>query len=206
MLTSLTAMITEVAAELGVEITNAPMRMVAEVFQFVVLMVIIWVVAIGFGKRKGFVANMLTERQVALAARVESSSHAEKTLADSRHEAAAVIRSGRAKARAIVSEAKKECAEMEAAARAETDTECARISERAESALVTETQEMQLELREQLVDLVSSATRSIMNEKLTVSEQRTLIENTIMESVGRSGEADDGASRAFAQRSAPEGA
>ena len=44
----------------------------------------------------------------------------------------------------------------------------------------TEQQEMLLELREQLVELVSSATRSIMNEKLTVSEQRTLIENTIV--------------------------
>ena len=44
----------------------------------------------------------------------------------------------------------------------------------------TEQQEMLLELREQLVDLVSSATRSIMNEKLTVAEQRTLIENTIV--------------------------
>ncbi len=54
----------------------------------------------------------------------------------------------------------------------------------------TERQEMLLELREQLVDLVSSATRSIMNEKLTVSEQRTLIENTIVESVNASAGSD----------------
>ena len=64
---------------------------------------------------------------------------------------------------------------------------------------------MLLELREQLVDLVSSATRSIMNEKLTVSEQRTLIENTIAESVNASA-GSDGRVQALAAGATPEGA
>ncbi len=81
----------------------------------------------------------------------------------------------------------------------------ARIEERAESALATEQQEMLLELREQLVELVSSATRSIMNEKLTVSEQRTLIENTIVGSMDASA-GSDGRIEALAAGATPKGA
>ena len=193
--------LTEMATELAVE----PMRIIAENIQFAVLMAIVWVVAIGFGKRRGFVANMLSERRERIAARVESASHAEKQLEDSKHSAATTTRTARAKARAIVVEAKKECAEIETTTQAETDAECRRIEERAESALATEQQEMLLELREQLVELVSSATRSIMNEKLTVSEQRTLIENTIVGSM-ESSASSEARLAALAAGSVPKGA
>jgi F0F1-type ATP synthase membrane subunit b/b' len=90
----------------------------------------------------------------------------------------------------VVASTKKECAELEASTRAEVDAECVRIHERAESALATERQEMVLELREQLVEMVSSATRSIMNEKLTSAEQRALIEGGILGSMSASSNSD----------------
>jgi F-type H+-transporting ATPase subunit b len=202
---SLAGMYSEIVQEIGAELANEPLRIFAEVMQFAVLLAIVWVVAVGFGKRRGFVVNMLTERQERVAAHVETASHADKALADAKREAAATARSARATAREIVLRAKKECVEIEESAHAETDADCARIEERAEAALSTERQEMLLELREQLVDLVSSATRSIMNEKLTVSEQRTLIENTITESVNASA-GMDARIQMLAAESTPEGA
>jgi F0F1-type ATP synthase membrane subunit b/b' len=187
---SLAEMYSEILTAIATEFAHAPLRLFAEVMQFAVLLGIVWVVAIGFGKRRGFVANMLTERRERVAAHVETASHADEALADAKREAAATARTARATAREIVMHAKKECVEIEQTAHAETDADCARIEERAEAALSTERQEMLLELREQLVDLVSSATRSIMNEKLTLSEQRTLIENTIAESVNASAGGD----------------
>jgi F-type H+-transporting ATPase subunit b len=202
---SLAGMYSEIVQEIGAELANEPLRIFAEVMQFAVLLAIVWVGAVGFGKRRGFVVNMLTERQERVAAHVETASHADKALADAKREAAATARSARATAREIVLRAKKECVEIEESAHAETDADCARIEERAEAALSTERQEMLLELREQLVDLVSSATRSIMNEKLTVSEQRTLIENTITESVNASA-GMDARIQMLAAESTPEGA
>lgn len=195
----------EIVVEIGAEVVHEPLRMVAEVVQFAVLIGIVWVVALGAGSRRGFVANMLAERQSRVDARLLSASTASKALQDSRREAASIARASRAKAREMITQAKKECTEIEETSRAETDAECSRIEERSESALQTEQQEMLLELREQLVDIVSSATRSIMNEKLTVAEQRTLIENTI---VGSMSAAVDGDARmeAFAAGQVPKGA
>lgn len=195
----------EIAVEIGAEVVHQPARLVAEVVQFALLLGIVWVVAFGFAKRKGFVANMLAERRERVQARIEGASHAEKSLAVSKAEAAAATRAGRAKAREVIAHAKKECDEIKGTARAETDADCSRIQERAHSALSTEQQEMLLELREQLVELVSSATRSIMNEKLTVAEQRKLIENTIVRSVGASA-IPDARAEALAAGSLPEGA
>jgi len=187
MLEHIVTLLSEIATEIGYEYVHEPMRMLAEIVQFLVLLGIVWVVAIGFGKRRGFVANMLTERQTGVAARVERASHASEALAEAKSEATGVTRKGRAEARTLVTDAKKECAALEESARAETDADCARIEERAQSALATEHQEMLLELREQLVELVSSATRSIMNEQLTAAEQRALIEQTIVGSIDASG-------------------
>jgi F0F1-type ATP synthase membrane subunit b/b' len=192
MLGNYAEMYREIISAIAEELAQDPMRVVAEVIQFVVLLAIVWVVAIGFGKRRGFVANMLTERRAAVAGRVESGSHADERLASAHREATATTRAGRAAARELVARAKKECVEIEATARAETDADCARIQERAEAALATEREEMALELRERLVDLVSSATRSIMNEKLSVAEQRALIESAIAGSVAAGSAGDDG--------------
>ena len=190
MLMNIVGFLHEIFVEIAAEIQADPGRLMAELVQFAVLAAIVWVVAVGFGKRKGFVANMLLERGKRVAVRLEGASHAEQYLAESRQSATATTRAARAKARAVVASTKKECAELEASTRAEADAECLRIHERAESALATEQIEMVLELREQLVDLVSSATRSIMNEKLTIAEQRALIESGIVGSMSASSSSD----------------
>ena len=65
---------------MGVEVTASPVRMIAEWLQFVLLIAIIWVVAMGWGKRKGFVSNLLSERAERIGRKLEISSHAEENL------------------------------------------------------------------------------------------------------------------------------
>ena len=51
----------------------------------------------------------------------------------------------------------------------------------------TEVAEMQAEVRDLLVNVVADATRSVMNEQLSLPEQRDLIQHAILASVGHSG-------------------
>ena len=72
-----------------------------------------------------------------------------------------------------------EALRIEEEARSEADAEAKRITDRACSALETETEAMRTDVRDELVSIVAQASRTILNEKLTVSEQRKLIESAI---------------------------
>ena len=185
--------------------TGAELRMVAEVVQFTILIAIVWVVAIGWGKRRGFVANMLVERKSRLHQRLDAASHAEQDLAHARQIASLKVRTANADARRTRADAKREAEQLEARAKADADAEAARITQRAETALATELAEMNLEIREELVDIVAQATRSIMNEKMTVAEQRKLIEDTIIANVAKA-RGDDAVAAAPAQTAGTEAA
>jgi len=194
MLETILFAVEEIAAEMGVEIAHAPLRFAAEVVQFVLLIAIVWVVAVGFGKRRGFVANMLTERAHTVSGRLEASSHAEEDLKHAQQVAALKIRTANADARRVLADARREAEEFEASARNDADAEAKRILDRADTALATERAEMHLEVREELVELVSQATRSIMNEKVPLAEQRKLIETAILAGIG----SEDGGAPAVA--------
>lgn len=189
--------IQEILHEIAAEVTAAPLRLVAEVVQFFLLVVLVWVVAIGFGKRRGFVTNMLLERRSTLAARIETASASEAELDHAKQLSSLQLRTARTEGRRILAEARRESAEIEAQAASEADAEAGRILDRAEEALQTELAEMHLNIREELVEVVSQATRAVMNERLTVPEQRRLIETAVLSSVDkakatrRRGDADD---------------
>ena len=183
MIQQLMVVLQEIVAEAGQEVMANPWRMVAEVVQFVLLVGIVWIVAIGTRKRKGFIANMLTEREEHVRTRLEEASHAEQQLATSRRMASLKLRQANAEARKLVSGAQHEAEQMLAQASKDADTEAERVISRAESALDTERAEMELGIREELVDLVAQATRSIMSERVSLAEQRRLIEGAIVESV-----------------------
>ena len=122
---------------------------------------------------------MLSERHERLSVRLDTASHADERLAQAKHTAASEVRKANAEARKVVADARVEAEAFEAKAAADADTEARRVEERAESALANELAEMHIEVREELVDLVAGATRSIMNEKMSVAEQRKLIEGAI---------------------------
>jgi len=188
----------EILAEIRLEVVEEPLRLILEFVQFALLIVIVWVVAVGFGKRRGFVVNMLSERSERVSGEIEVASHAAENLALAQNTAREQVESADAAARQLLDTARADAEQIESTARTEADAEARRITERAESALATETEEMQLELREELVSIVAQATRSILNEKMSVSEQRALIESSILASIGPEDESkvsDNGSSR-----------
>ena len=202
-------MIAEILSEMWKEVVGSPATMIAEVVQFVILVGIIWLVAFGYGKRRGFVANMLTERQAQVRSRLEEAQGAGARLAEATRAAQQREAAAPEEAERLLAEARRAAAESEAQVHADADAEAARIVERAHTALANERAQMQAELRDQLVDLVSQATRSIMNEKLTVAEQRTRIEDAIVAGVASAGESDAAGKRsgraAPARAAAPSG-
>jgi F-type H+-transporting ATPase subunit b len=178
----------EILSEMGVEVSASPVRMIAEWLQFAVLIAIIWVVAMGWGKRSGFVANLLSERAERIGRKLEIASHAEDDLALARQQAAERLRTADVEAKRLVKAARADAKEVERSTREETDAEALRITERARDALATEAEEMRSELREELVAIVAQAARSILSEKMSVAEQRAAIEQAIVGSLG--GEAE----------------
>ena len=175
----MSAVIIEVLRGVAEEFIRSPMGFIAEFVQFLLLFAIGWVVAFGFGKRKGMVANMIAEHGAAVSDRIAWASQAEATLGTSRRGAEQHVKEAKAEAEHLVASAKEECDTEEAHRRQETDDECARLLEHARKAIETEREEMRTELRDELVELVSQATRTILNESLTVSEQRERIEKAI---------------------------
>jgi len=178
-------LVQEILHEIAAEVAAAPLRLVAEVVQFFLLAILVWVVAIGVGKRRGFVANMLLERRAKMGARIESASSSEADLTHAKQLSSLQLRTARTEGRRIIAEARRESAEIDAQAAAEADAEAERIIGRAEEALQTELAEMHLNIREELVEVVSQATRTVMNERLTVPEQRRLIETAVLSSVDK---------------------
>jgi len=175
--------VTEILNEIGKDILASPLRMVAELVQFALLVGIAWVVAIGFGKRRGFVKNMVSERRQKIAEHLEDASHARDSLTEAQRAAEELLASATTEAAGVLDDAKRESAQAEEAERRSSEAEAARIVERAKTALANEQAQMQADLRDELVDLVSEATRSIMNEALTVAEQRERIEEAIVSGV-----------------------
>lgn len=175
-----------IVAEFVREVAHGPVRFAAEVIQFGLLVALVRLVTIGVGRRRGFAAKMLAERRESLAERLARAEHADEVLAAARAEARRLERAADAEARKLLAEAKTTAALIEAEARRETGAEIERIERRVQEAVSSEAAQMHEELREQLVAVVTQATRSIMNEQLTVQEQRDLIERALLGAVGES--------------------
>ena len=178
-------MVGELFAEIVHEVTAAPTTMIIELVQFVILVLIVKVAVFGFGKRRGFLANILSERLARLNERVERASHADADLGAAQVRAEERITTARNEAAALLRRARDE-------ARSAQENTDARIAEdhdkmlrRAEETLATELDEMHAGVRETLVELVAGATRSVLSETCGPSEQRVLIQRAILEGIER---------------------
>lgn len=178
-------MIGELFAEIAHEITAEPMRFAVEVIQFVLLLLIVKAVALGFGKRKGFVTNILAERRNRIEARIEAASHSAERLADARRQAEERISVARGSAAHILLDARAEGRQVVQTALSQAAAETEAAQKRAQETLDTELEEMHVEVRDKLVDLVAGATRSILSETHTPSEQRALIQKAISQGLDR---------------------
>lgn len=178
-------MVAELFAEVGHDIAAHSTTVIIEVVQFFIFLAIVYAVAIGFGKRKGILVGILARREERVSKALQAAAGADERLAAARNEAAQRIAAARHEAAEILSAARHEAAEAKAAMEADVKRQVAEMRARAEETLATELDEMEVELRDRLVELVASATRSILNESYGVSEQRAMIQKAILSGIER---------------------
>lgn len=178
-------MVGELFAEIAHEISAHPTTFAIEVAQFVLLVLIVKVVALGFGKRRGFVVNILADRRHRIEARIEAASHAAERLETAREQAAERIAVARGSAARILLDARAEARGVVDAAMAAAEDETEATRRRADETLETEMEEMHVEVRDKLVELVAGATRTILSETYTPTEQRALIQKAIVQGLDR---------------------
>jgi F-type H+-transporting ATPase subunit b len=176
----------ELFAEIGHEIAKDPFKYGMEVAQFAALVGIVYFVAVGIGKkRKGVLVNMLAKRRDRVAASIERAETADEQLASAQERAATALDDARAEAGAILADARKVAAVETAQVRSAADAEAAAIRAHAAEVLDAELAEMHVEIRDRLVEVVAHATRSILNEGLTMAEQRDLIQGAVSAGIDR---------------------
>jgi ATP synthase F0 subunit b len=173
----------ELFAEIIHEIAIDPVKFIVELVQFVVLVLLVKAVAFGFGGRGGMLTNMLAERRQRVAAELADADSAIEELGTAQVLAKEWVREARSAARRSVADAKRAADEETVAAFAATDAEVAELLRQADETLVKEREETLGHVREQLVDLVTLSTRQILDEGFSPAEQRTMIQQAIVESL-----------------------
>lgn len=178
-------MVAEMFAEIAHEITADPTKFAVELVQFGIFVLLIKAVGFGFGKRKGMLTNMWARRLERLEARVEEASHAESSLGEARDRAKVRVAEARSAAARILLDARAEARTTLESSRATSAEESRALLARTEETLATELEEMHVEVRDKLVDLVAGATRSILSETYAASEQRALIQKAIIKGLDK---------------------
>jgi F-type H+-transporting ATPase subunit b len=176
-------MVLELLREIVREIAAKPVTFVVELVQFGVLVGIVWAVVVGFGEKRGMVANMLAERRRRIEEELLEADSAGAELQAARELALKRARAAHTEARKVVADAKHAADEEREATLATTEAEAEELRRQAEDTLAKERSEMLGHVQEQLVDLVTMSTRQILDEGFSAAEQRTMIQQAIAESL-----------------------
>jgi F-type H+-transporting ATPase subunit b len=195
-------MVIEIAHQIGAKVAAEPWIILLEVFQFLLLVGIVWLVAAGTRKRPGLIKKRLATRGERVASQLEHALTADERSQDARALALETVRDARREARKIKATATRDAHKLENSARATVDAEVERIAVRVSEALDSEAAASRQELREELVEVVAQATRSVLSTSLSLSEQRDLIERAVRRATGGSsgGSSGDSASGATGDR------
>jgi F-type H+-transporting ATPase subunit b len=173
----------ELLAGLIHEITVDPIKFVIELVQFAALVLIIKSVAFGFGKSKGFLGNMLSERRKRVAAQIERIEGASSELVSARGQATSMVAQAKLDSRALLKEArataKREAVEAERMIASDAED----IRRQARENLERERSETLSGIHDQLVDVVVMATRQMLDQGLAPQAQREMVRRTILESL-----------------------
>lgn len=176
-------MVLELLNAVRAEIVSDPLTFAIEIVQFVLLVSVVWIVGIGLGKRRGFVTNMLAERREKVASELEAADGSEEALATAQLNAESAMKEARAQAKRALAEARRQAKHEREAAAETADREAEALREHGRQLLEMERQEMLADARERLLEIVGSATRHILSERLSPAEQRGLVQHAIMESL-----------------------
>lgn len=165
------------------EISVHPWTFVAEVVQFVVLVLVIKVVAFGWGERTGVVTNMLSERRARITKELEDA-HLARTQAETADARAEKIRASAVRdAEVALAAARREADAERARIVALADDEISEVLAEVDETLERERRELVGGVSEKLVDVVTAATRRVLDEGFSAAQQRRMIEEAITRSL-----------------------
>ena len=173
-------MITETLSAIFREVRGEPFVLLGEVIQFAILAAGVWMLAVGFGKRQGLLKANLVKRKANVDANLAVMLEAPQRAEEATQRAADLAAEAHGTAESVASAAKQEADDLERRIREDADLQAERISQHVDEALASEEERMLAELRTRLVDTVAQATRSVLSGSLSVTEQRRLIESSVV--------------------------
>jgi F-type H+-transporting ATPase subunit b len=173
----------EVLQESLHERQHEPLTFAIELVQFAILVFIVWVVAIGIGKRQGMLVKILADRRERVAADLEEASERETEASKAPERAAEIRADAERRAEQIRADAQREAEQEHARVLEATAEEVAEIERQTVESLERERSEALGGVSEQLVDVVTAAVRQILDEGFTPAQQRKMIQDSIAKSL-----------------------
>lgn len=171
----------ELVREVLQEIAAAPVRFVVAVAQSALVVGV--VVAAG----RGMVGKRLTARRARIAAEMEEAEAAERRWAGIREETRGMITGAEAEAPAILRAARERAESERAASGSQIESEAREIIARARAAVEAEKSRVVRDAANRLVQLTTETTRRYLDEMLSETERRDLMQKTILAAVDELG-------------------
>ncbi|MBE0477393.1 MAG: ATP synthase F0 subunit B [Coriobacteriia bacterium] len=173
----------ELISEALHETVGRPLIFGVELVQFGVLVLLVKWVAVRFRKKPGVVVNMLAERRERIGVQLRQAAESEAYLANATERSETALGDARKEAERLVAEAREAAQHEVATVVMAAHEEAERMKAHTKETLDNELEEMLGDVRDQLVELVTRATRQILNEGLSPAEQRVLIQKSILAGV-----------------------
>ncbi len=163
----------EIVKEFGIQ----PILLLAQVVNFTILLILL----------KKFlykpVLKALDERKAKVAKSLKDSEEIEKRLQTISDEQATILGKARAEASKVISEAKDEAKQLTEKSLAQTKETMQQLLDKNKERLILEKEQMMLEAKKELTDLVMAATTIVAKKEVSKASASKLIEETI-ESLG----------------------
>ncbi len=172
-MTAVLELLHEAIAEIGAK----PVVFAVEVLQFVVLVIAIKLLA------SRILGPMLDRRRAGIESGLEEAAGADERIAEAEREAKQILAEARREAKQRVGDARQSSAAAHEEALVTANGEAAGLIEQARETLRQEREDATSTARAQLVDLVTIATRGVLDEALSESERRELVERSVLTSL-----------------------
>lgn len=176
-------MVPAILEELWHTISHNPMHIVIELVQFAILILIIKAIAFGFGSKRGIIPNQLDARQSRIREDLERAVEQETRAAEAPARVQAILEAAQRERETVLEGARREAQRERERIESEQREEIAELERQASETLAHEREEVLSSVRESLVDVVTAATRSVLDEGFTPARQRTMIQDAILASV-----------------------
>ncbi len=167
----------ELIQEVLRQITGEPLMFTVEVVQLLLLVLIIWFLL------PRIVGTALKERRKRIAAEVEKADQADAAYIIARQQAAALVAAARAEAQRTIETARTAALDERRAGMNQVEQEADAILLQAKQAVETEKEKVAGEASEHLVMLITEVTRRFIEESLTESERRAVMQKLILTSL-----------------------